>query len=441
MTDEMISFGIIIPVFDSEDYLNECLDSVIKQDYSNFEVLLINDNSNDKSGRICNHYSNIYKNINTVHFTQNRGVSFCRNHGINSLISDYIIFLDSDDYLFDNILNNLSNFIKSNTKFNVIVGRHKGQYSYFNNDYFFNQKYNKNLSTKLSSIAQHQFHSHYCWQFVIKRDFLNLFKLRFIDVKITEDIDFVARLLCFVDKLHFCDEILYWRRSRENSLSKVRDINTTIAFLKVIENLAFFCKTEKLNKSKVKFLISRIKYLFGVFNSSLTSHNDKEIQKLSKLTYFSKNNFSDICGLFTLNQLALKYGAYQGLILYKNFIYCSIIDSLQNLTFKKLFVFCVGEYSFTTINVLKSNGHNVNGLLDNNSDLWGKKYNGITVYNPDIIDDSSLELLDELLILICNENIPIFRSIKKQLINYGIVERNILHIQYDKMTTSNVKIK
>ena len=63
MTDEMISFGIIIPVYDSEDYLNECLDSVIKQDYSNFEVLLINDNSNDKSGRICNHYSNIYKNI------------------------------------------------------------------------------------------------------------------------------------------------------------------------------------------------------------------------------------------------------------------------------------------------------------------------------------------------------------------------------------------
>ena len=150
MTDEMISFGIIIPVFDSEDYLNECLDSVIKQDYSNFEVLLINDNSNDKSGRICNHYSNIYKNINTVHFTQNRGVSFCRNHGINSLISDYIIFLDSDDYLFDNILNNLSNFIKSNTKSNVIVGRHKGQYSYFNNDYFFNQKYNKKHQPKTS---------------------------------------------------------------------------------------------------------------------------------------------------------------------------------------------------------------------------------------------------------------------------------------------------
>ena len=43
MNDEMISFGIIIPVYDSEDYLNECLDSVIKQDYSNFEVLLIND--------------------------------------------------------------------------------------------------------------------------------------------------------------------------------------------------------------------------------------------------------------------------------------------------------------------------------------------------------------------------------------------------------------
>ena len=436
----MTSFGIIIPVFNSEDYLSECLNSVIKQDYSNIKVLLINDNSNDNSGEICDQMSNNHKNINTIHFNANRGVSFCRNYGINNLRTDYIIFLDSDDCLNENILNSLSNFIKRNAKCNVIVGRHKGQYSNYNNDYFFNKSNNKNLNSMLLSIAQYQHHSHYCWQFVIKREFLNRFKLRFINVKITEDIDFVTRMLCFVNKLYYFDKNFYWQRSRENSLSKVRDINTTIAFLKVIENLALFCKTEKLNKSKVKFLISRIKYLFGLFNSSLTLHNDKELHELSKLTYFSTNDFSEINGVILLNELTLKYGAYQGLIHYRNFIYCSIFDSLQNMTIKKLFVFCVGEYSFATINVLKSYGRNVYGMLDNNSDLWGKKYNGITVFNPDIIDDTNLELLDKILILICNENISIFRNIKKQLIDYGIVENNIIHIQFEKMTTSNIKL-
>ena len=101
----MISFGIIIPVFNSEIYLIECLDSVLNQNYSNYEVLLINDNSKDNSKNICNTYTKKYNNFKTINFKQNRGVSFCRNYGLNSLDSDYIIFLDSDDYLFENILN------------------------------------------------------------------------------------------------------------------------------------------------------------------------------------------------------------------------------------------------------------------------------------------------------------------------------------------------
>ena len=175
----MISFGIIIPIYNSEDYLDECLDSVINQNYSNYEVLLINDNSMDGSAIICKHYTKLYKNINTVHFTENRGVSFCRNHGINTLTSDYIIFLDSDDYLFSNILNNLSIYITNNSKSNVIVAKHKGQYSNYNNDYFFNKNNNRKLNTMLLSIVKNQYHSHYCWQFIIKRKFLNQYKLIF----------------------------------------------------------------------------------------------------------------------------------------------------------------------------------------------------------------------------------------------------------------------
>ena len=111
----------------------------------------------------------------------------------------------------------------------------------------------------LLSIAQYQNHSHYCWQFVIKREFLNNHNLKFIDVKITEDIDFVTRMLCYVKKLYYFEEIFYWQRSTVNSLSKIRDIYTTISFLKVIHNLLTFCKIKKTYPKLQVYLEQKLK--------------------------------------------------------------------------------------------------------------------------------------------------------------------------------------
>lgn len=90
--------SIIIPIYNSEKYLNKCLDSVVKQSYKNIEVLLINDGSKDNSESICLDFQ---KNDNRVKYfyKQNSGVSDTRNFGIKESTGEKIFFLDSDDYL------------------------------------------------------------------------------------------------------------------------------------------------------------------------------------------------------------------------------------------------------------------------------------------------------------------------------------------------------
>lgn len=90
--------SIIIPIYNAEHYLNQCIDSVLNQSLQKIEVILINDGSTDSSPYICDSYAQKDKRIKVVH-TENGGLSSARNKGIDLAIGDYIMFLDSDDWL------------------------------------------------------------------------------------------------------------------------------------------------------------------------------------------------------------------------------------------------------------------------------------------------------------------------------------------------------
>lgn len=91
-------FSIIVPVYNTESYLRECLESLCNQKYSDFEVILVDDGSTDGSGTICDEYSEKYGYITTIH-KQNAGVIEARNTGLKMAQGDYIGFLDSDDWV------------------------------------------------------------------------------------------------------------------------------------------------------------------------------------------------------------------------------------------------------------------------------------------------------------------------------------------------------
>ena len=96
---EMIpKISIIVPVYNSETTIERCIVSLISQTYTNIEIILINDGSKDKSGQICDSYSNKDNRIKVYHKT-NEGVSIARNLGIKEATGEYVLFVDSDDYL------------------------------------------------------------------------------------------------------------------------------------------------------------------------------------------------------------------------------------------------------------------------------------------------------------------------------------------------------
>ncbi|WP_416828188.1 glycosyltransferase family 2 protein [Ectobacillus polymachus] len=110
--------SIIIPVYNAELYLDNCIRSVLAQTYKNIEVILINDGSIDKSAEICDKYVNKYKNVKVIH-QKNCGPSIARNMGISASKGQYIQFVDSDDSIEPNMTEKLINAM--NKKNNLVI--------------------------------------------------------------------------------------------------------------------------------------------------------------------------------------------------------------------------------------------------------------------------------------------------------------------------------
>ncbi|BFK82357.1 hypothetical protein I3900191A7_25020 [Clostridium baratii] len=108
-----IKISIIIPVYNSEKFLNNTIESIIKQNLKNVELILINDCSTDSSGNICEFYKRNFKWIKYIELKENKGVGHARNIGLDMATGDYIHFIDSDDTLvensYDKLFRNLNN--------------------------------------------------------------------------------------------------------------------------------------------------------------------------------------------------------------------------------------------------------------------------------------------------------------------------------------------
>lgn len=105
--------SVIIPAYNAEKYLKECLDSVVNQTHKNVELIIVNDGSKDATKDILEEYKSKYSNVQVIH-TENGGVSRARNIGLEYANGDYIMFLDSDDLLVANAIEILKSDLKDN---------------------------------------------------------------------------------------------------------------------------------------------------------------------------------------------------------------------------------------------------------------------------------------------------------------------------------------
>lgn len=99
----MVKYSFIVPVYNTKKYLKKCLDSLVKQTFKDFEVIVVNDGSTDESLEIIEKYKNKYSNIKVIN-QKNQGLSMARNNGVLKARGDYILFVDSDDYIEKDLL-------------------------------------------------------------------------------------------------------------------------------------------------------------------------------------------------------------------------------------------------------------------------------------------------------------------------------------------------
>lgn len=188
-------FSIIIPIYNTAQYLTECIESVIKQSFLNIEIILINDGSTDNSLSICNNYS--LDNRVIIIDKENEGLSEARNTGIKVSNGEYIIFLDSDDKFASlNVLSELSNFINESNP-NIIYCTSVMRFYNKENPKLDYISYQENFFTpcKLFNFTKKNNLIFAAWLFIIKKSLIIDNSLFFMKNLLHEDMEWIPRVL------------------------------------------------------------------------------------------------------------------------------------------------------------------------------------------------------------------------------------------------------
>ena len=178
--------SIIVPVYNVDKYLNRCINSILKQTYSNLEVLLIDDGSTDNSGLICDKYASKFNNIRVYH-KKNGGISSARNYGLDRISNkaNYIAFVDSDDFLHPRMYEILyGDLIKYDC--DIAVCNMDKTYSTIVNEYISENVLILNKEEYFENYFDDFYRSNVVWNKLYKRKCIE--KLKFEEGKIYEDI-------------------------------------------------------------------------------------------------------------------------------------------------------------------------------------------------------------------------------------------------------------
>jgi glycosyltransferase involved in cell wall biosynthesis len=202
--------SVIIPIYNVEKYLRQCLDSVVNQTYKNIEIILVDDGSTDGSYSIAKEYAD--KDARIKLFKQeNSGQGAARNFGIKEAKGEYITFVDSDDYIDVNMLSTMISYMADNDIVcckEYIVGKHSGEHDdFFSNNLNKSIIINENNITNIPSVV---------WGKLYKLNILKDNKIFFPEGLFYEDDYFFWCYSIYNPKAYFTDHRLYYYRRRDN---------------------------------------------------------------------------------------------------------------------------------------------------------------------------------------------------------------------------------
>ncbi|OUP22395.1 hypothetical protein B5F29_01245 [Lachnoclostridium sp. An196] len=277
MNDREISISVIVPVYNAAAYLEECVDSLVKQIYKPAEIILVDDGSTDKSPEMCDSFSQRYSYIKTIH-TKNGGVSSARNIGIEAAQGEYLIFVDSDDKVHQELLSQYKTYFSpdcvvmccSQTDMDTTGNAPVEEYTI--------QEFMEMFSKGYINVP---------WNKMYSSEILRKNQIRFPE-KMNLGEDIVFNLLYFEqapERYRIIKAPLYWYRENvDNSLSNCFHENLFDIQLCIFQNLNEFLETmgvdDRRNKAiYLRLFWNRMYMTLNIYRSQLKKENNYEVKK------------------------------------------------------------------------------------------------------------------------------------------------------------------
>ncbi|MGN0398562.1 MAG: glycosyltransferase [Blautia sp.] len=258
----MAEVSIIVPVYQVEKYIRQCVDSILAQTFTDFELILVDDGSKDQSGKICDEYAWMDERVKVIH-KENGGLSDARNKGMDQASGNYFMFVDSDDYiaptmiecLYKSILNQNADIAVCNYLYYFENDRRKNFATNIKSEVlsgaeiFYNRKNERNYG--IWTVA---------WNKLYKSETFG--KIRFRFGKYHED-EFWANDIYQMDiKVVTIPECLYYYRQRDNSIMGKKSIARNFDIIEALQERIFvYLKEEKYTDQAYKVLVYSLEYL------------------------------------------------------------------------------------------------------------------------------------------------------------------------------------
>lgn len=288
----MCVFSIIIPVYNVEQYLRVCLDSIAAQTIGDFEAILIDDGSSDASGEICDEYAKDDNRFSVFH-QKNQGVSAARNKGLELANGKYIVFVDSDDYIESTFLDIMCHEMKG---FDLLF--YGDTYHYQDGNILTHQPFssesndrktveNRILAFKRSDDGYEYFG--YTWNKVFRTDIIKKHTIRFIEgLSLREDELFTAEYCRHIVSLKVLSSPIYHYRVLSSGLSsKPKSSETIETYCDALKKVSTGWTTRDLLECELERYVSS---LFQAYHSATTMQSKWRIAHKIRNEYHDKLN-------------------------------------------------------------------------------------------------------------------------------------------------------
>lgn len=274
-------FSVIVPVYNVEKYLRECVDSILSQTFEDFELILVNDGSKDSSGAICDEYAAKDNRVKVIH-KENGGQSTARNVGVKAATGEYAVFLDSDDMLADNhFFEDVKNKSADNT--DIVVFRYCKYYEDGRTDACGINLADLDSSNKaefLKELVRRDAFFCSCWSKCTRMSILKDNNIEFDTSLSCEDMDWYYNVVSKAENFEVIDKPYVYYRQRENSVTSSFKKKSITDYIYTIKKWSNEFKSIE-NESEKAVMLSSLAKLYCNLLISYSRHT-KELKDCKK---------------------------------------------------------------------------------------------------------------------------------------------------------------